>query len=90
MKIKSFKMKLDSEKEYWSILKTIRSGDHREAVTENGNWTDKYMLVKHIEGHGIHIRTSNDKEYYENRDKDIFPEITYDEFMKLYGEESVE
>lgn len=87
MKIKNFKMKLGSEKEFWSVLMTIRSGDHRDAVTESAKWTDKYLFVKYTEGYGIHIHSSNDKEYYENRDKDVYPELIYDEFIKLYGGE---
>lgn len=45
---------------------------------------------QNIDKDTLSVRTCKSKEYYENRDKDVYPEITYDEFMKLYGEESVE
>jgi hypothetical protein len=85
MKINSFKMKLSCEKEYWSVLITIRENYKDGKTDERTDWTDKYLLVKNYDNEILQIRSTKSKEYFESRAQDVYPEITYEQFIKLYG-----
>ena len=73
-------MKLGSEKEFWSVLMTIREKNIGLRLAECTDWTDKYLLFKYADFNEIY--TTDDKDYFNGHE---YPELTYVEFMRLYG-----